>query len=97
MILNFVSRYYELKNKVRGTKKYCNTKIKRSKGKILRGKCKNIEIQMRTGSMDAAYKSVTKFFADYKSKKGSIEDNNGIIIYEDKQREHMEGLSRSAI
>jgi len=41
---------------------------------------------MRNGSRDTAYKSVKNFFNDYKPKRGAIEDNNGVIIYEDIQR-----------
>jgi len=51
---------------------------------------------MRTGSRDTAYKSVKKFFNDYKPKMGALEDNNGVINYEAKHREHMEGVSRVA-
>ncbi|KAF0686720.1 craniofacial development protein 2-like, partial [Aphis craccivora] len=43
-------------------------------------------VQMRNGSRDAAYKSVKNFFNDYKPKRWAIEDNNGVIIYEDIQK-----------
>lgn len=52
-------------------------------------KCKDIEIQMRTGNRDAMYKSVKKFFNNYKPKRGAIEDNNGVIIYENKHGGHI--------
>lgn len=41
---------------------------------------------MRTGSRDAAYKSVKNFFNEYKLKRIIIEDSYGTIIYEDKDR-----------
>lgn len=35
----------------------------------------------------SVYKSVKHFFNNYKLKRWAIEDNNGVIIYEDKHRE----------
>jgi hypothetical protein len=59
---------------------------KEAKETFLEEKCKEIEVQMRNGNRDAAYKSVKNFFNDYKPNRGEIEDNNGIIIYEDIQK-----------
>ncbi|KAL4084163.1 hypothetical protein QTP88_027996 [Uroleucon formosanum] len=52
----------------------------------LRNLVRNTKVQMRNGSRDAAYKSIKNFFNDYKPNRGAIEDNNGVIIYEDIQR-----------
>lgn len=41
---------------------------------------------MRTGGRNAAHKSVKTFFKNYKLNRGSIEDNNGVIIYDYKHR-----------
>ncbi|KAF0772941.1 craniofacial development protein 2-like [Aphis craccivora] len=72
-------KYRELRNLV-------IRKSKEAKKIFLEEKCKEIEMQMRNGSGDAAYKSVKNFFNDYKPKRGAIEDNNGVIIYEDIQK-----------
>lgn len=61
-----------------------NQGTKKSKG--AKEKCKDIEVQMRTGSRDAEYKSVKFFFNDYKPKRCKIVDYNRLIIYEDKHR-----------
>jgi hypothetical protein len=45
-------------------------KSKEAKETFLEEKCKELKVQMRNGSRDAAYKSVKNFFNDYKTKKG---------------------------
>lgn len=66
------------------------------KSKEAKEKSKDIKKQMRTDSGDAAYKS--NFFIDYKPKRGALEDNNGVIIYEDKHKGSiMERKSRTVI
>ena len=42
-----------------------------------------IEVEMKKGSKDAAYKSVKKCFSGHKSKSEGIEDNSGTILYEE--------------
>jgi len=61
-------------------------KSKEAKEKYLDKKCKDIEVLTSTDNRDAAYKSIKKFFNDYKQKRGSIDDYNGVIIYKDKHR-----------
>lgn len=48
-----------------GNKEILYYKSKEAKEKYLEEKCKDIEVQMRNGSRDAAYKSIEKYFNDY--------------------------------
>ncbi|VVC30385.1 Endonuclease/exonuclease/phosphatase,Reverse transcriptase domain [Cinara cedri] len=77
---------FESQRKYRELRNLVIRKSKEAKETFLKEKCKKIEVQMRNGSRDAAYKSVKNFFNDYKPNRGAIEDNNGVIIYEDIQR-----------
>lgn len=76
----------EYKLKYRKLSNLTIQKSKELKEKYLEEKCKVIEVQMRTGSRDAAYKSFKNFLNDYKPKRGTTEDRNRTIIYEDKDR-----------
>lgn len=87
----------EPKRKYRELRNLVIRKSKEAKKKYLGTKCKDIELQMRIFSRYAVYKLVKKFFNDYKPHRGSIEDNNGIIIYVDKHRGNMERVFRVAI
>jgi len=72
-------------------------KSKEAKEKYLEEKCKEIDILMRTGKREAAYKTVKIFFGVRTPKWGAIENNEGEIIYEQEQiadrwKEYIEAL-----
>jgi len=81
-IVNMIEERRKLKNettlehkwKYRELRNLVVRKSKEAKKKYLEEKCKDIEVQMRTSSRDAAYKSVKKFFYDL-PKRSAIEDN----------------------
>jgi len=77
---------FESQRKYRELRNLIIRKSKEAKEAFFEEKCKEIEVQMRNGSRDSAYKSVKNFFNDYKTNRGTIEDKNGVIIYEDIQR-----------
>lgn len=57
-------------------------KSKEAKEKYLEENCSDIEILMKTGRREEAYKMVKKFFGQYKPRAGGIEDNNGKMLWE---------------
>jgi len=60
-------------------------KSKEAKEKYLEEKCEEIDILMRTGKREAAYKTVKKFFGIRTPKYGAIENKKEEIIYEQEQ------------
>lgn len=53
---------------------------------------------MKTGSQNASYELVTKFFSSYKSRNGRVENNSGKIVYEKKVYwEKLEGIIEKVI
>jgi len=57
-------------------------KSKETKEKYLEENCSDIEILMKTGRREEAYKMMKKFFGQYKPRVGGIEDNNGKMLWE---------------
>lgn len=53
-----------------------------AKEKYLEKKYEEIDVLMKTGRKEAAYKTVKKFFGTHNPKSGAIEDREGTVIYE---------------
>jgi len=74
--------------------------IRKSKAaieKYLEVKCEEIDILMKMGKIEKAYKTVKRFFRVRTPKGGAIENKEGEIIYERKQvvdrwKEYIEAL-----
>ncbi|XP_025425707.1 craniofacial development protein 2-like [Sipha flava] len=60
-------------------------KSKTAKEKYLEGKCEEIDILIRMGKIEEAYKTVKRFFGVRTLKNGAIENKEGEIIYEQEQ------------
>ncbi|KAE9522192.1 hypothetical protein AGLY_017452 [Aphis glycines] len=83
-------RKYKNLNRTEGQKRYRSLrnliirKSKEAKEKYLEVNCRDIESLMKTGRREEAYKMVKKFFGQYKPRAGGIEDNNGKMLWEQK-------------
>jgi len=88
-IVNLIEerRKYKILNSTEGQERYkalrnlVIRKSKEAKEKYLEENCSDIEILMKTGRREDAYKMVKKFFEQYKPRAGGIEDNNGKMLW----------------
>lgn len=67
------------------------------KSKAAKGKCEEIDILMRMGKIEEAYKTVKRFFGVRTHKGGAVENKEGEKIYEqekvaDRWKEYIEPL-----
>jgi len=81
-------RKYKNLNSTEGQKRYralrnlVIRKSKEAKEKYPEENCNDIEILIKTGRREEAYKMVKNFFGLYKTRAGGIEHNNGKMLWE---------------
>lgn len=70
--------YRSLRNEI-------NRKCKRDKEKHLNDICEEINNELNADNLDKAYGMVNKFFGETKKKSSGIQNENGQLLYEEKE------------